>query len=40
MMPAENILRVDVCRDFVLVHALKEAKKKTFDPKKHLKVQC
>ena len=38
-MSAENVLSVDVRRDFVLVDALREAHKKKFDPRKYMKVQ-
>lgn len=38
MMPDKSLLCVDVRRELVLVDALREAKKKKFDPKKHLKV--
>ena len=38
MMSTENMLCVDVRRDFVLVDVLREARKKKFDHRKHLKV--
>ena len=38
MLPIESVLPIEVRRDFVLLDALREARKKKFDSRKHLRV--
>ena len=37
--PEENLLHLDVRRQFLLRDAMREARKKKFNPKKHIQVE-